>query len=247
MAKRRSYELFIVVPLLIALACGGEAEGDGAQVPGATASSEATIEAPSPATPEARYAPEGEQPFQGESFRPGSRFGALDFPAVLGADESTYFSDDELVLGLALDGEAHAYPLRMARYHHVINDSLGGIVCSSGVGFDSTAQDEELLFSPFGIYNGVLVMADRATQSVWTHLEGRSVQGTLAGEQLEILPLLHTTLGEWKQLHPETTILDPDTPFAAQYTRPVTIGPARPGSARLGPARPGIRDVVTAY
>lgn len=76
-----------------------------------------------------------------------------------------------------------------------------------------------------------MVMVERETRTVFTHIEGQGVQGALAGEQLEFLPLLHVTWGEWKQLHPETTILDPDTPFSGQYSRPVTIG-----SAALGPS-----------
>ena len=75
-----------------------------------------------------------------------------------------------------------------------------------------------------------MVMVERETRTVFTHIEGKGVQGVLAGEQLEFLPLLHLTWGDWKQLHPETTVLDPDTPFSGQYTRPVVTG-----SAALGP------------
>ncbi len=76
-----------------------------------------------------------------------------------------------------------------------------------------------------------MVMIDRDTRTVFTHIEGRGLQGPLAGERLQILPLLHTTWGEWKQLHPETTILDPDTRYADEYRTPVPIG-----SDYLGPS-----------
>ena len=66
-------------------------------------------------------------------------------------------------------------------------------------------------------------MADRQSGSVWTHLEGKAIQGTSTGTTMAIILLLHTTWGEWLKLHPDTTVLDPNTPFAAQY-RPVTIG-----------------------
>jgi hypothetical protein len=75
-----------------------------------------------------------------------------------------------------------------------------------------------------------MVMVERDTRTVFTHIEGRGVQGPFEGEQLEILPLVHTTLGKWKELHPDTTVLDPNTPYTDQYARPVTIGSSRLGA-----------------
>ena len=55
----------------------------------------------------------------------GRGFVPLDDPVFLAADESE-FADDELVLGVEWAGEVRAYPVRMLRYHHVINDSVDG-------------------------------------------------------------------------------------------------------------------------
>ena len=56
----------------------------------------------------------------------GSRFVALDDPDVLGASEADYLSEDALIMGISQNGESRAYPVAMARYHHVINDVVGG-------------------------------------------------------------------------------------------------------------------------
>ena len=55
----------------------------------------------------------------------GRRFVPLDDPLFLAIDQSE-FADDELVLGVEWAGEARAYPVRMLRYHHIINDSVDG-------------------------------------------------------------------------------------------------------------------------
>ena len=68
-----------------------------------------------------------------------------------------------------------------------------------------------------------MVMADRQTNSVWSHLDGEAFEGTLAGTEMDFLPLIHTTWEEWQALHPETTVLSFDTEFQAQY-RSVTLG-----------------------
>lgn len=82
-----------------------------------------------------------------------------------------------------------------------------------------------------GLYNGVFVMKDRQTGSVWTHFDGSVLQGPLAetGTQLEIQPLVHTTWEEWVNLHPDTLVPEWDTRFVDRY-RDVT-----PGGGRVGP------------
>lgn len=53
-------------------------------------------------------------------------FVPLDDPIFLAADETKYFGDEELVLGVEFAGEVRAYPVRMLRYHHIVNDTVGG-------------------------------------------------------------------------------------------------------------------------
>jgi hypothetical protein len=68
-----------------------------------------------------------------------------------------------------------------------------------------------------------MVMADRQTKSVWSHLDGEAFEGPMTGIEMSFLPLIHTTWKEWQALHPETFVLSYDTEFQAQY-RTVTIG-----------------------
>ena len=61
-----------------------------------------------------------------ETYTRRTAFVPLDNPVFLGAEEADYLVDDDLVLGLDYDGEARAYPLQMIRYHHIVNDTVGG-------------------------------------------------------------------------------------------------------------------------
>ena len=66
--------------------------------------------------------------------RPGARraprlgrgFVPLDDPTFLAAVDTKFFSDEELVLGVEFAGEVRAYPVRMLRYHHIVNDTVSG-------------------------------------------------------------------------------------------------------------------------
>lgn len=68
-----------------------------------------------------------------------------------------------------------------------------------------------------------MVMTDRQTSSIWSHLDGEAFDGPMIGQEMSFMPLIHTTWEEWLALYPETTVLSYETDFEAQY-RNVTIG-----------------------
>jgi hypothetical protein len=180
-------------------------------------------------------APVPERTAQASSFDAGlvnaaaGTFPPLDFPIVVSGAEATWLLDEDIVLGAVQNGEARAYPLCMMTLHHVSNDRLGGepylvtfwIVCSSGVGFDPGINGQALKFQASGIYNGVFLMIDDVTGTVWSHLDGAAVAGELLGTQLEIRALQTTTWGSWLEEHPETTVPAVDTGYS--YFR-ATVG-----------------------
>jgi hypothetical protein len=51
-------------------------------------------------------------------------------------------------------------------------------------------------------------MVDDRSGSVWSHLDGASISGEHAGQQLRILPLQTTTWGAWLEEHPQSTTVD---------------------------------------
>ena len=93
-----------------------------------------------------------------------------------------------------------------------------------------------LTFEVFGLLQGVLAMIDRETGTVWTHLEGKAIQGPLEGKRLTIIPVPQMTWGEWRQSRPETTVLSPDTPFSDRY-RPVRTALYNRQEAQFGDDR----------
>jgi hypothetical protein len=84
-------------------------------------------------------------------------------------------------------------------------------------------EGRPLTFEVFGLLQGVLTMIDRETETVWTHLDGKALRGILDGARLTMIPVPQMTWSEWKESHPDTLVLSPDTPFQSRY------GPARIG------------------
>lgn len=52
---------------------------------------------------------------------------AIRKPEAVAASAATWLADADRVLGLEVNGEARAYPLRILEAHEMVNDVLGGV------------------------------------------------------------------------------------------------------------------------
>jgi Protein of unknown function (DUF3179) len=64
-----------------------------------------------------------------------------------------------------------------------------------------------------------LIMYDHQTDSLWSHVAGQAITGPMQGTKLHMLPATRTDWGTWKQLHPQTLVLDPlKSPHRRDYS-----------------------------
>ncbi|MFT5467539.1 MAG: hypothetical protein ACI8UO_002644 [Verrucomicrobiales bacterium] len=69
-------------------------------------------------------------------------------------------------------------------------------------------KEKKLTFAVSGkLWNRSLVMVDSGTESLWSHLLGKAMDGELKGTILETLPSTMADWKSWKIDHPETTVL----------------------------------------
>jgi len=156
---------------------------------------------------------------------------ALTDPKLVNASEADYIADKELVFGISINGDTRAYPYRFMDWHEMFNDTIGGepvslaycTLCGSGILYKTKrkADEEPLIFGSSGfLYRSNKLMYDQNTHTLWNQFNGKPVVGKLAnsGIELEVLPVVTTTWGEWVKKHPDTKILSEDTGFNRDYT-----------------------------
>ena len=167
---------------------------------------------------------------------------AMTNPQSVAPEDAHYLADSDLVLGVVANGAARAYPHRLGWTHEVINDQLGGQyisvtfcpLTSTGLVFDAMAADStqiELGVSGM-ILNSNLVLYDRRDEkTLYPQMIYTGISGTRKGQRLQLLPVVETTWGLWRALHPHTTVVQAATGldrYPGLYPRTVSARRVRP-------------------
>ncbi len=143
---------------------------------------------------------------------------ALDDPQFLDvADNLDLLPANEPVVALEINGDARAYPVRAMVWHEIVNDTVGRVpvavtycpLCNSAAAYDRRINGAETTFGTSGrLYASALVMYDRATESLWTHYDGKAVIGVLTGIELTQYPSPLLAWGDFRSAYPTGKVLD---------------------------------------
>lgn len=127
---------------------------------------------------------------------------------------------EDLIVGIFIGGESKVYPVRLLNLHEVVNDRLGEEtyavtwcpLCYSPVVYRRVVAGQELSFQASGyLLKDNLVLVDQPTGTLWSQLLGQGIRGALRGEKLEVLPSQIMTWENWREIHPESLVLDDGT------------------------------------
>ncbi|MBD3223200.1 MAG: DUF3179 domain-containing protein [Caldithrix sp.] len=149
---------------------------------------------------------------------------SIDDPSFVGVGNTTFLTNDELVVIYKEGDKVRAYPHAILNWHEIVNDDvLSEEICvsycpltGSTVGFDRNLSSEsaagETTYGVSGLlYNNNLILYDRLTESYWSQMLMKSVHGEFLGEDAKIVPLIETTFATLKKLYPGVEILSNQT------------------------------------
>lgn len=218
---------------LIAVSCGGEARTDLSRaVPSTLPVGPSALEDPADrALPEPLVDP-AEIVAGGP---PPDGIPPIDEPSFVSVAEADgWLTPREPVVYLDIAGEVHAYPVQVLVWHEIVNDTVGGVpvavtycpLCNSAVSFERVVDGVETTFGTSGrLYASALVMYDRATESLWTHFDGRAVAGVLTGRTLVPRPSPLLAWADFRAAFPGASVLDREaTGFDRPYGRNPYVG-----------------------
>lgn len=149
-------------------------------------------------------------------------------PKMLSAKKARYLDDDNIIFGIKINGDARAYPKRILAWHEMFTDTIGGVdiagvyctLCGTVIPYRTSFDNNNYQLGTSGfLYRSNKLMYDKKTQSLWSTELGEPVIGPLVGKNIR-LPfesVVTTTWGEWRQRHPDTTVLSLNTGHRRDY------------------------------
>jgi len=134
-------------------------------------------------------------------------------------------ADTVLVIGVAINGEAKAFPIQIIGYHHQVSDTIGNTaaiityctVCRTGRVFSPVVNGKPETFRLAGMDHFNAMFEDASTKSWWQQATGIAIAGPLKGQSLPEIPSQQLSLAAWLRLHPNSTVLAPDSLYKKQY------------------------------
>ncbi len=149
-------------------------------------------------------------------------------PKMISPAKASYLNDKDIVFGISINGDTRAYPKRILAWHEMFTDQVGNVpvagvyctLCGTVILYKTEKDGVKYQMGTSGfLYRSNKLMYDKKTQSLWNTLWGKPVIGPLVGKNIELdyLSVVTTTWGEWKERHPETTVLSLKTGHQRDY------------------------------
>lgn len=142
---------------------------------------------------------------------------------------------DDRVIGVVLGGRARAYPIRLLRWHEVVNDRLGstpiavtysGLCDAPAVWKRPVVDGRPITFGLSGLLldsNTLLYDRTEAIEdaTLWSQLSGQAVAGpqACASNRLDAVSFEVALWSEWLARHPSTEVLTPKAELKRLYKR----------------------------
>lgn len=144
---------------------------------------------------------------------------------MTGANKNKVDSN-RIIIGVSINGEAKAYPIRFLGYHHQVQDTVGGkpvlvtycTVCRTGRVFEPIVNGKPETFRLVGMDHFNAMFEDATTKSWWRQATGEAITGKLKGHKLPEVFSTQTSLANWLLMNPNSLIMQADSAFIESYS-----------------------------
>jgi hypothetical protein len=146
-------------------------------------------------------------------------------------------TDSSLVIAVAHEYDAKAYPIRYIQYHHQVRDTIAGKpimitycnVCRTGRVFEPVVDGKLESFRLVGMDHFNAMFEDKTTRSWWRQATGEAITGSRKGESLPEVTSNQYTLGKFFLLHPFGKVMEAEAISKESYD---TLGRFEKGQSK---------------
>lgn len=153
---------------------------------------------------------------------------SVDNPVFISVSEAnSQIADDDLVVGVIIDGTPRVYPHSILRFHEIINDQtsathIAATYCpltGSAIVYPTAQLGGSTLGVTGILFESNLVFYDRCTDSCFVQLLSFGMTGPRVGLTLTYEGIIETSWATWKLMYPDSQVVSDDTGFDRDYLR----------------------------
>ena len=153
---------------------------------------------------------------------------SIENPKFVTAAAANFMRPTDRVIGITINGESRAYPINILNWHEIVNDQIQGVpvsvtycpLCGTGLVYEAKVRGRVLKFGVSGLlYNSDVLLYDRQTETLWSQILSKGINGPMKGQKLTMVPSSQTSWASWLQKQPNTKVLSTDTGFSRDYRR----------------------------
>lgn len=150
---------------------------------------------------------------------------SIDNPKFISSEEVNFLKDEDLVVVIKIGNEIKVYPHLILDWHEIVNDKVAFEfvaltycpLTGSAIAWNRVVDRTLTTFGVSGLlYNSNLIPYDRHSNSNWSQMLNKSVNGKVRGESIKRFSLIET---KWKTIKnlPGIKVLSTDTGFSRNY------------------------------
>ncbi len=151
---------------------------------------------------------------------------AINNPQFTKASQTTFLTDESIIIGIQVGEIIKAYPLDIMDWHEVVNDEIDSLAIAithsslsgSSIGLTRNINGQLSEFSVTGLlFNSNTIFNDQETQTDWSQMLRKGIRGGMTETPLNSFNVLEMNWAKWRQLFPDSDVLNQNTSFNRPY------------------------------
>ncbi len=154
---------------------------------------------------------------------------SVDNPNFSSISAIDFLNGQDLVIAIETGDGVKAYPHPVLDWHEIANDELASgkslaltycPLTGTAIGWNKNVAGQNTTFGVSGLlYNSNLIPYDRATDSNWSQMSHKCVNGPLIGTEIETFHVIEMSFNTLREMYPDAQVMNSNTGFNRDYTR----------------------------
>jgi hypothetical protein len=144
----------------------------------------------------------------------------IENPKYTTVSEVDFIPDERRIIGMVNEGEVVGYPVQILDWHEIVNDDSQITItyCPlTATGIAWNPQQGPSFGTSGLIFRNNLIAYDRNTESLWSQMRLRAINGEHLGASINPLNVLDTTWETWKKMYPDSKVMNTSTGHVRDY------------------------------